>query len=730
MTGAQRTVCSAVQGVEILNITANQIVESLLAIPAFVPATVCTGYLAAWFTNLHNFRQRSLVERIFWSVPLSLGVSTISSVLVGKFLSLSAVVVLLLASAAFCLFTLGTEWLQLRHARKKWQIGWRPLGGMALLLAVLWVAVAIASLVDFQVDQQLFMSLTIFDHAPRVNWTESILRSGIPPNNPLYWYMHPASMRYYYFWYVVCAAITRISHLSVRAVFIASCVWSGFGLVAIIGLYLKHFLSAGVRLRKQFLRCASLLMVTGLGICVNLWNFFHLQTLYIEVWPAGQTTSWSDSLLYDPHHVASLTCCMLAFLLAWMSGIFGKRRHSVSVIFIAASLASAFGLSIYVTFAFFVVILLWALWQVAIERTPRPALLLGAGGVGAALLLLPYLSELTHTVSKMKDGSLFSFSVRETIPPDTLMASTFFSHIAIAHPLLALNLARLVLLSPGYTVELGFYLLVFLMYAIPAWHGRIPLTPAQRSMVFIAAVTLPMMSLLRSGVLVTNDFGWRASLFFLFPMLLLGSEVITAWNLAERKIYVSAETTGLPRNMPGWLRSVTALALLFGVFTTVFQAMILRFNMPIAEANLRRTHDPKAGKIPHNAYISSLGYEKLDAAVPHNAIIQFNPARSDPYLASPDFLGINHQTAIASDQLWCGSELGGDPGGCPAMAAAIDALFTGASAEQARTTCRHLGIDYLVATVYDPAWKNGQSWVWTLRPVVSDEEFRALDCRQ
>jgi hypothetical protein len=73
--------------------------------------------------------------------------------------------------------------------------------------------------------------------------------------------------------------------------------------------------------------------------------------------------------------------------------------------------------------------------------------------------------------------------------------------------------------------------------------------------------------------------------------------------------------------------------------------------------------------------------------------------------------------------------LGGDPTGCLAMASAIDALYNGADADQARATCRQYGIQYLVARSHDPAWNNRQSWVWTLTPVVSDDEFRALDCR-
>ncbi len=85
--------------------------------------------------------------------------------------------------------------------------------------------------------------------------------------------------------------------------------------------------------------------------------------------------------------------------------------------------------------------------------------------------------------------------------------------------------------------------------------------------------------------------------------------------------------------------------------------------------------------------------------------------------------------SIAADQGGCGSEIGGDPAGFPIMAKAIDALYNGCTADQARATCRQFGIQYLVVRVYDPVWKNNSSWVWTLNPVVADVDFRALDCR-
>jgi hypothetical protein len=715
------------------SITAEQIGASLLAIPAFLPATMCTGYLTAWFTDLHGFRRRSLVEQLFWSVPLSLGISTIAAVLLAKFISLTAVVAVFLAGFVLWLAVFGWEWLRPRGDRSERVIGWRPLGGKALAWALIWIAVAILSLVDWQRGHQLFMSIATYDHASRVNWTESILRTGVPPANPAYWFKHAAPMRYYYFWNVVCAAVVKMSHLSTRAVFLASCVWAGFALAALIGLYLKHLLAAGARLRKQFLLCLALLMVTGLDICVNLWNLLYLQQPLpndLEWWSASQITSWLDSLLWVPHHIASFVCCMFAFLLAWVDAERNEHRSAASAVLIAFLLASAFGLSVYVAFGFFLVMVVWALWQVVVERRFRSATLLAAGGAGAVVLLIPYLRELlTHGSTGLQGGSVFTFAVREMFPPDGLLATHFFQNLATHHANAARNLANLVLLVPGYVVELGFYLAIFLIYLVPAWRGRTPLNAAQRSLLVIAVTTLAMISVLRSSVLTSNDFGWRAALLLQFPLLLFASEVLTGWKLAERKGDSPADLEGLPRNTPHWLRSITALALVIGVVSTVCQALLLRFDIPLNEARLRATHDPDAGRLPHNAYISAIGYAQLDRSISRDAIVQFNPA-VQPYWRSADLLGIDHQIAILHDHPYCGAELGGDPSGCPAMAAAIDSLYRDASAEQARALCRQYGIQYLVARVYDPAWKDANSWVWTLKPVVSDEEFRVLDCGQ
>ncbi len=666
-----------------------------------------------------------------WSVPLSLAISTITAVLIGKFFSLTAVVFLFLLLSLLWIATLAKEWLRLRRSRSTWTLGMQPLGIPMLIMATLLTAIVVLSLVDFQSGQRLFMSLTFYDHGARVNWAESVLRSGIPPTNPYYYYQHAANLRYYYFWLVDCAAVAKISHLSVRAVVAAGCVWAGFCMVSVIGLYLKHFLEVGARLRAQFLLAVSLLGVGGLTVCVNFWNMLYLQKAAPgDAWAGVQIPEWLSFLLFYPHHLVSMLCCMFALLLASIAGKApGRGSQGVTVTLIAAALASAFGLSVYVAFAFFLLMLVWGLWQVAIERSYRPALLLATGGAGAGLLLLPYLWELTHTTSMMYGGSVFALSVREMIPSEGLLASSLFQHLAASHQVMAQDLARLILLPPAYAIELGFYCVVLLIYLVPAWHGRMRLTSAQKSLMVMIATTLPIMSFIRSDVLLVNDFGIHSGLFLQFPLLLLASELLISWRFDRHKISEPPLRKGLPRGTPNWLRSLAALVIIIGIFSTVYKACALRFILPISAANAHNASNPDVANLPHKAYISYLGYAQLDAAIPRDAIVQFNVTDPWPFWKNVDLINIDHQTAIAGGVIWCGSELGGDPSGCPEMIAAIEPIFKDATAEQARATCHRFGIQYLVANIYDPAWNDKSGWVWTLSPVLSDQEFRALDCR-
>jgi len=712
------------------SLTVTQIVADLLAMAAWIPVTVCPGYLVAWLTDFYQFRERSFVERVFWSVALSPAIATIALVLISRFGSVTAAAGVLIACAALWIALLAWEALQRRRAGLGWNFGWSPEATAALGWAAAWIVLVIAVLVDFYWQNRLYMSATVIDVGARVDWTESILHTGVPPANPLYFFHAAARLRQYYFWYVDCAVVARMTHLPVRAVLTASCVWSGYALAALIGLYLKYLLGAGALLRRQFLACVRLLGVTGLDIIAVMGTMFifHLpKPLDLEWWSPDEITSWIDSLLWVPHHVAALVCCMLALLLAITADRQRRRLSAVAIALIALCLASAFGLSIFVTFAFFLLMIEWAVWQAAFERDVLPVIRLALGGVLSVVLLLPYLLELKQGTgggsASGGGGHLFALGVREMIPADPILAMGFMHPFAAVHPALAGNLVKLVLLLPGYGLELGFYLVVLLAWLVPAWRGHRVLSAGERTLVFLAIAILPIITFLRSALISHNDFGWRAALFLQFPLLLLGGVIWTEWK--AKRPADSADA----RPSPEWLRSLASLAIMIGVLSSAVQVLQLRFGIRLVESEWVAQHRPDALRMSDTAAISLAGYDKLNRSIPGNAVVQFNPAETNNIVESIDQLGVEHQIAIVGDRGDCGSALGGDPAGCPLMSAALDTVFHGTGAGEARDVCRQFGIQYLVVTAYDPAWNDGSGWVWKLPAVVADPKFRALDCR-
>lgn len=671
---------------------------------------------------------------MLWSIPASFAVSTIGAVLIAWAFTLTTVLWIFAIGAVLWLGLLVWEGKQLQRRGLKFSLGFQPFGFSAVVGASVWIAVALLSLVDFEYHRQLFTSLTIYDHASRASWTESILRTGVPPDNPYYRFGSPSPMRNYYFWYVLCAAVARMVHVSARTALMASCVWSGFGLAAIIGIYLKHFLRVGGNIRRQFLVAQSLLMVSGLDIVVHIFNYTYFKIpifSHPRAWFVGQIDSWFVTLLFAPHHIAGLTCCVFAFLLAWVGNNNGKHQTASTVAFIAFALASAFGLSLYVTLAFVILVLAWGLWWLIFERSCRSALLLAVGGLGASILLIPYLRQLHSSSSGIHGSTPFGFAVRETVPPDGLLSSRLFRSIALPHPAAAKELAKLLLLVPGLAVELGFFFGVFLIYLVPAFRNRRRLSPSQRTLIFIAAESLVVTSFMRSSVISYNDFGFRGALFVQFALLLLATEIVVSWRTRDGAEKTAEDQSEAPGSIPSWLRSAVALACIVGVVSTAYYAVMFRFTVPLVEAAHKRlVRDPIAGNFSHDAYISHTGYAQMDAAIPLSSIVQFNPSLPNDFWELVNLVAVKRQVAIAGDKPWCGAELGGDPEGCLVMGPAIAGLYKEATAEQARRTCHQFGIEFLVATIYDPVWNDKGSWVWTLKPVIQDPEFRTLDCRQ
>jgi hypothetical protein len=698
----------------------------------FVPVLVAPGHCLGWMTNLFGFRQRGAVQQLTWSVALSFAVSPIVAVILGKYASVAAVC---WGFMACILLTIGMNFWAHRQDKDK-RFRWSRAGGMAI--GMLWVVFVVLELVDFGVGNHLYLSVTVFDHSLRTAFVDSVMRTGVPPVNPLYWPGHAAPMRYYYFWYVLTAVAARLGHATARQAMIASVAWAGFGLAAIVALFCRHFLVAESEdsRRRRWPRLAvalGLLAVTGLDILPALVKaVIRLPTdPDMEWWSSDQVTSWIDSLIWVPHHVAGLVCCLLGFLVVWMSKGLSVPRRVLCAVVAGVSFASAFGLSTWIPVTFAMVLLGWMPWVLKWESESRPrvTVLLGAGLI-AVLVLLPYLHELrtvpgaaTATLSSgVTDAAvpalsvagnashLLHFGVRRIIDPNGVLALPWFAEHARANPHLgfvASVVLQLLLLIPGYFTELGFYGLI-LVVALLALR-RLRLDESMRTSLFLTVAALLVSTFLRSTIIENNDFGWRSILIAQFFLLLL----------AVRWCEGAFEPAG------GRLRTTMVAMLWIGVAGTVYQAVGLRLYLPVED----RLGRADSSGLAERAMALRRGFDAMDRAIPQTAVVQFNTAQPSDYFRFAQTLEVRRQMADAAPS--CGAAFGGDPAACPGIEAGVGRLFSrGAvlSSAEGRAECRGLGVGYLIATRWDSVWGDSGGWVWTLPAVVDTGEVRVLDC--
>ncbi len=190
----------------------------------FAAILFAPGYLVGASLDLFAFRSRSFLERIAWAVALSLAVSPIVAVLLGWMVPLGAVAVVfgLIAGGAVAAMVVQ---------RRGFSIPWNQSTVLLLSFGVVGIAVIVGSLVDIQQGNRLYLSVSVLDQAYRVAFTNGIFHTGIPPLNPLYRAGGVSPMRYYYFWYALCAVCMKLVHVSARQALIASSCWAGIGLV-------------------------------------------------------------------------------------------------------------------------------------------------------------------------------------------------------------------------------------------------------------------------------------------------------------------------------------------------------------------------------------------------------------------------------------------------------------------------------------------------------------------
>ena len=203
------------------------------------------------------------------------------------------------------------------------------------------------------------------DHVKHVTATWAIADAGTPPYNPTF-FTPNGHAAYYYFFYNLTAVVAKLGAwvaLDARAAAFASTIIMGPALFA-LALVLYHQSNVGEAAgapspKPLWPFVLALLLATGVDI---------LPVSFIGLisgdWPVAyeqwndEVTSWLDSVLWVPHHVAGLIACMAGFV-ALSSGREQRTFDARRILFAALAFASCAGLSIYLAFVAALIAGLW-----------------------------------------------------------------------------------------------------------------------------------------------------------------------------------------------------------------------------------------------------------------------------------------------------------------------------------------------------------------------------------
>ena len=695
-----------------LNYTLQDLIGASLGCLLFIPILLAPGYVAAWFTNILGFRGLTSPWKLLVSLPLSVALCPIATFWTGLGIALlrgrNGVWPLILA-----LYGIGfLVWLALLsgmwgHDRfPQWCRGFRtvPRSGWAIPSA--WFLIAVASLVSLQFHGRLYLSFTDYDHELRAAITDAITRDGVRPFNPLYFVGSPAPLRYHYFWFLLCSMDSQLGGrlVSSQQAIVASVVWCGWSLIALVPLYLRFFCErAGGALRRCSLVAIGLFAVTGLDIVPTaLYAATGYNALPEMEWWNEQVTSWYGSLLWVPHHVAALVAGLIGFLIAWSEGPAISLRRRVTIGAVAGcAFATAAGTSVYTTFVLAIFLVVWV--SIAWVRHWRHSTaVLAIAGAVAALLALPYLLSLVGPAS---GGAFLNFAVRNFTPLTAATRTFDLDPFSTAY-------LRLLALPLNYFLELGFFGVVSVVVLL-GLRKRGPLPANVVAAVTMAAVSVSVCTFVKSGTL-NNDLGSRGFLWAQFTMLLWSADLMVRRG-EEGKTFNS-----------GWLRSAAwAPLILLGLAGTFYELVLLRTYFLWNDA----------GMTPHAIYAPDRqvgartlelrwAYDRLSSITPLSARLQASP--EEQYFDFSNGLYSRRQTVVADRA--CGTLFGGDVITCQPAYLGVAMIFHGAPVtgtwEQVEAICVSMSIDALVIDDLDGVWRDKSSWMWTVAPALSGRHVR------
>jgi hypothetical protein len=665
--------------------TASDTEATIAAFVLFGLMMVVPGYVAGSVLSVFSFARRTLAARMAISICLS--VATVPIVTYLCWLAVPSAPWLACA-VTWCAFPVvlarGTRPKMGRLSRQRVAV---------LAIVAGWVVVGTACLIDLQIGNRLYVPVTSFDYMLRTAITAAVGRTGVPPANPYFYAGHGFILRYHYFWYMLCGLVGRIGQpfVSARISVIAGTLWSGIALMAVIALYthLSGSRKPGNADRRMLIAMA-LLSVTGLDI-VPLAIRFLLSGRFdaSSEWWNEPVLSWINSVFWQPHSIAAMVACVTGLLAIRDAGQrAGWGARAPGVVIGGAAIASAFGLSIYVTFVFVVFLFVWLAMRV------ESGVICAAGAV-ALVMAIPYLLELTRELPGTGPGGGSA-----TLPIQFAVRSFYFAE-ALVGPgnSWRATLANTLSLPLNYFLEFGFFFVV----GIRKWKKG-----GDGCGIALLVTSILVCTFLRSNSIASNDLGWRGIVFAQFVLLIWASELWDDDLFRSRKRVFSA----------------LGVMLALGFAATVYDVTMLRiYPLLLDSLVIPRYHwlapDHHLGE---RTYALRGVYERLGRELPEKAIVQQNPNAIPGDL----FYGLYADRQTAVETPGCGVAFGGPGALCESVLNPVRRVFD--HADNPDQVCRQFSISAVVVKDTDAAWNDKASWVWKSKPLIGNNYGRAFLC--
>lgn len=454
------------------------------------------------------------------------------------------------------------------------------IGAWWLYLAVLYL--------DVDAGNALYRSITVLDLVKHAAVVREIENYGLPLHDPFF--ARDAVAGYYHYFYDGAAIVGWLGGrlVDARMAFAGAAFATGIAMATLLRALI-------VDLGWQKVSDAKLTGLTILACALGGFDLIGVALRWLLIGRFEQNPQWWDdeisffttSAAWVPHHLAGVISCFVALVL--LSKAISRPKSEQSVVVLASSfaMASAFGLSIWVTIGSAIAFVVAFRFLKPGERMPW-------------LALLAMTCILALALSAMQIADLLQGRQNTGLPIGPwIREPAKFSELAgfAPSPLLSLFLTPLV-----WIVEFGPFAIGSGLF----WkHCKEAGSQARLQRLLLAcAVSGLLGNLLLHSLIINNDFGWRVIWFTALPAMV--------WTI-----------TVLQNPLPGakWKWAMNG-AIAMGLATTAFAIVFARIppsHLPQQTLDFINT-DPQLDLALREAY------SWANHNLPAKAVIQHNPA--------------------------------------------------------------------------------------------------------